>query len=161
MYGPSIQLHIALPFHFTSIEPRIAEIWPIKFWTLKKTHPDGWLKKGKICLSSFTFFAAQQYRLNCGDKQNNCEGEYVDHVPDPTAHYSNLDPGGRQCLKLSPKSCRSSCLESQIINIKWKKNQQKVPGPPPKLSASDRRTCGNFQHWWQEGQPNIFSTHKL
>ena len=44
------------------------------------------------------------------------------------------------------KSCRSSCLESQIINIKLKKNQQKVPGPPPKLSASDRRTCGNFQH---------------
>ena len=44
------------------------------------------------------------------------------------------------------KSCRSSCLESQIINIKLKKTQQKVPGPPPKLSASDRRTCGNFQH---------------
>ena len=52
-----------------------------------------------------------------------------------------------QCWKLSQKSCRSSCLESQIINIKLKKNQQKVPGPPPKLSASDRRTCGNFQHW--------------
>ena len=31
-----------------------------------------------------------------------------------------------QCLKLSQKSCRSSCLESQIINIKLKKNQQKV-----------------------------------
>ena len=57
---------------------------------------------------------------------------------------------GKQCLKLSQKSCRSSCLESQIINIKLKKNQQKVPGPPPKLSALDWRTCGNFQHWWQE-----------
>ena len=33
------------------------------------------------------------------------------------------------------------------MNIKLKKNQQKVPSPPPKLSASDRRTCGNFQHW--------------
>ena len=55
----------------------------------------------------------------------------------------------KQCLKLSQKRCRSSCLESQIININLKKNQQKVPGPPPKLSASDRRTCGNFQHWAQ------------
>ena len=51
-----------------------------------------------------------------------------------------------QCLKFSQKSCRSSWLESQIINIKLKKNQQKVPGPPPKLSASAWRTCGNFQH---------------
>ena len=33
-----------------------------------------------------------------------------------------------QCLKLSQKCCRSLCLESQIINIKLKKNQQKVPG---------------------------------
>ena len=43
------------------------------------------------------------------------------------------------------KSCRSSSW-MQIINIRLKKNQQKVPGPPPKLSASDRRACGNFQH---------------
>ena len=52
-----------------------------------------------------------------------------------------------QCLKLGQKSCRSSGLESQIINIKLNKNQQKVPGPPPKLLAPDWRTCGNFQHW--------------
>ena len=45
------------------------------------------------------------------------------------------------------KSCRSSCLESNIINIKLKKNQQKISGPPPKLLASDWWTCGNFQHW--------------
>ena len=45
----------------------------------------------------------------------------------------------RQCLKLSQKSYRSSCLES-------KKNQQKVPSPHQRLSASDRQTCGNFQH---------------
>ena len=32
-----------------------------------------------------------------------------------------------KCLKLSQKSCRSSCLESQIINIKLKKNQQNFP----------------------------------
>ena len=44
------------------------------------------------------------------------------------------------------KSCRSSWLEFQTINIKFNKNQQKVLGPPPKLSASDWRTCGNFQH---------------
>ena len=42
-----------------------------------------------------------------------------------------------------------SCLESQIINIKLEKNQQKVPGPPPKFSALDWQTCGNFQHWTQ------------
>ena len=35
-----------------------------------------------------------------------------------------------QCLKLNQKSCRSLCLESQIMNIKLKKNQQKVPTPP-------------------------------
>ena len=35
------------------------------------------------------------------------------------------------------------------MNIEFKKNQQKVPGPPPKLSASHRRTCENFQHWRQ------------
>ena len=54
-----------------------------------------------------------------------------------------------QCLKFSEKGCRSSCLESQITNLKLKKNQQNVPGPPPKLYASDWRTCGNFQHWFQ------------
>ena len=30
--------------------------------------------------------------------------------------------------------------------MKLKKNQHKVPGPPPKLSALDWRACGNFQH---------------
>ena len=64
-----------------------------------------------------------------------------------TTTFSNFPTSQDQCWKLSQKSCRSSCLESQIINIKLKKNQQKVPSPPPKLSASDRRTCGNFQHW--------------
>ena len=63
-----------------------------------------------------------------------------DNWPLGRSHY-------RQCLKLSQKSCRSSCLEFQIINTKLKKNQQKFPSPPPKLSASDRRTYGNFQHW--------------
>ena len=46
----------------------------------------------------------------------------------------------------SVKSCRSSWLESQIINIKLKKNQQKFPVLIQKLSALDWRTCGNFQH---------------
>ena len=32
-----------------------------------------------------------------------------------------------QCLKLSQKSCRSSCLESQIINIRLRKNEKKFP----------------------------------
>ena len=44
------------------------------------------------------------------------------------------------------KSCQSSCLESQIINIKLKKIIRKVPGPPPKLSASGRRTGSNLEH---------------
>ena len=52
-----------------------------------------------------------------------------------------------QCLKLSQKRFRSSWLESQIINIKLKENQQKIPDPPPKLSASDWWTYGNFHHW--------------
>ena len=47
-------------------------------------------------------------------------------------------------LTISQKSCRSSCLESQIINIKFKKNQQKVPGPPTKLSASDLANLWEF-----------------
>ena len=51
-----------------------------------------------------------------------------------------------QCSKLSQKSCQSSCLESQIINIKLKKILKKVPGPPPKLSASGRRTGSNLEH---------------
>ena len=50
------------------------------------------------------------------------------------------------------KSCRSSCLESEIINIKSKKNQQKVPGPPPKLSASRQADLRKFATlyitWW-------------
>ena len=33
--------------------------------------------------------------------------------------------GPSQCLKLSQKSCRSSCLESQITNIKLKKKSRK------------------------------------
>ena len=66
---------------------------------------------------------------------------------DSKASHTHSDPCSvDQCLKLSQKSCRSSCLKSQIKNIKLKKNQQKVPGPPPKLSASDRRTFGNFHY---------------
>ena len=44
-----------------------------------------------------------------------------------------------QCLNSVKKSCSSSCLESQIINMKLKEKQQasKVVG----------LTCGNFQHW--------------
>ena len=42
---------------------------------------------------------------------------------------------------------KSSCHESQVINIKLLKNQQKVPGPPPKLLALDWWICRNFQHW--------------
>ena len=53
----------------------------------------------------------------------------------------------KQCSKLSQKSCQSSCLESQIINIKLRKIFKKVPGPPPKLSASGRRTGSNLEHW--------------
>ena len=70
----------------------------------------------------------------------------------------------KQCLKLGLKSCRPSCLESQIINIKMiklKKNLQKVPGPPPKLSASDRRSCENFQHWWQVVSSSDQISHSL
>ena len=67
-----------------------------------------------------------------------------------------------QCLRLSKKRCRSSCHESQIVNIKLKKNQQKVPGPPPKLSAFDRRTCGDFQmqNWWHTLQ-TVFGFQSL
>ena len=54
-----------------------------------------------------------------------------------------------QCLKLS-QNCRSSCIKSQIISIKLKKKN--FPGPPPELSASDLRTCGNFQHWLYQQQ---------
>ena len=57
-----------------------------------------------------------------------------------------MDQVSGQCLKLSQISCWSSCLESQIINMKLKKNPLKLSSPPPKLSVSDRRTCGNFQH---------------
>ena len=53
------------------------------------------------------------------------------------------------------KSCRSSFLESQIINIKLKTNQQKVSGPSPKLSASDWQTFGNFQHWLLDHWNNV------
>ena len=66
-----------------------------------------------------------------------------------------------QCLKLSQKSCRSSWPESQIMNIKLKKNQQKVPGSPPKLSASDWRTCGNFQHWQTKSIPWDLIQYKM
>ena len=52
----------------------------------------------------------------------------------------------QQCSKLSQKSCQCSCLESQIINIKLKKIFKKVPGPPPKWSASGIRTGSNFEH---------------
>ena len=51
-----------------------------------------------------------------------------------------------QCSKLNQKSCQSCCLESQIINIKLKKSFKKVPGPPPKLSASGWRTGSNLEH---------------
>ena len=52
----------------------------------------------------------------------------------------------RQRSKLNQKSCQSCCLESQIINIRLKKSFKKVPGPPPKLSASGWRTGSNLEH---------------
>ena len=52
----------------------------------------------------------------------------------------------RQCSKLNQKSCQSCWLESQIINIKFKKSFKKVPGPPPKLSALGWRTGSNLEH---------------
>ena len=67
--------------------------------------------------------------------------------PDLYHHMVSLGHNEFQCSKLSKKSCRSSCLESQIINIKLKKIFKKVPGPPPKLSASGRRTGSNLEHW--------------
>ena len=45
------------------------------------------------------------------------------------------------------------CLEKTWISNhkhKIKVKLKKVPGPPPKLSASDWRTCGNFQHCTQQ-----------
>ena len=61
-----------------------------------------------------------------------------------------------QCLKLSQKSCRSSWIESQIINLKLKNNQQNVPGRPPKMSASDWQTCGN-SNWYYMVWLGLFS----
>ena len=52
----------------------------------------------------------------------------------------------KQCLRLSQKGCRSSCFESQNHKHKIENKSTKVPGPPPKLLASDWWTCGNFQH---------------
>ena len=51
-----------------------------------------------------------------------------------------------QYLKLSQKSCRSSWLESQIINITLKKNKQKFPVllQSWKLSASDLADLWEF-----------------
>ena len=76
---------------------------------------------------------------------------------------SVLSPHCHQCLKLSQKSCRSSCLESEIIDIKLKKNEQKISRIPPKLSALDRRTCGNFQHWfsWGGTDPQMYIKWEL
>ena len=48
----------------------------------------------------------------------------------------------------SQKSWRPSWLESQIINIKLKINQQKVPGPPKKLSAQTGGPVGIFNTEW-------------
>ena len=39
--------------------------------------------------------------------------------------YNGNSYTGKQCLKLSQKSCRSPCLESQIINIKLKQKGTK------------------------------------
>ena len=64
-----------------------------------------------------------------------------------------------QCSKLSQKSFQSSCLESQIINIKLKKILKKVPGPPPKLSASGRRTGSNLEHWFISRVSQIHFTY--
>ena len=47
------------------------------------------------------------------------------------------------CSKLGKKCCQSFCLESQIMNIKWKKMFLKIPGPPSKLVALGKRTGNN------------------
>ena len=60
----------------------------------------------------------------------------------------------KQCSKLSQESCQSSCLESQIINIELRKIFKKVLGPPPKLSASGRRTGSNLEHCYKPCQEN-------
>ena len=73
------------------------------------------------------------------------KSHYNDKINSAMFHLCNGYPHA-QCLKLGRKSCSSSCLESQVMNIKLMKNQQRFPGPPPKLSASDWQPCGNIQH---------------
>ena len=72
---------------------------------------------------------------------------------DDTVFWQHID-GFMQCSKLNPKSCQSCCLESQILNIKLKKSLKKVPGPPPKLSASGWRTGSNLEHWFMQERHN-------
>ena len=64
-----------------------------------------------------------------------------------------------QCSKLSQKSCQSSWLEYQIINIELKKILRKVPSPPPKLSASGRRTGSNLEHCFMVITPWLHNNH--
>ena len=71
---------------------------------------------------------------------------FVFHAHGTLCHHNNLWLYIFAMFETQSKSCRSSCIESQVINMKLKKNQEKVPGPPPKFSASDRRICGKFQH---------------
>ena len=108
-------------------EDNFYKIWIMSSWTLGDTRP--WHQYRSL-MDAMSF-----KRLN---------KKFMIHI----WKCSKVNLHGQQCLKLSQKSCRSSCLESHIINIKLKKNQQKVVSPPPKLSASDWWTCGDFRYWW-------------
>ena len=69
-----------------------------------------------------------------------------------------LDPSLQPVFKLNQISCQSCCLESQIINIKLNKSFKKVPGPPPKLSASGWRTGSNLEHCYNYMIPHDIDT---
>ena len=109
----------------------------------------------------WTMFASYHFYIHCIDinalhakffeRNINMYLQFISFIENEWTKTAEILPHVKQelnqCSKLNQKSCQSCCLESQIINIKLKKSFKKLPGPPPKLSASGWRTGSNLEHW--------------
>ena len=97
--------------------------------------------KGYESIGCYSYYVTLSYDFDLGFWRSNFEKALIIGIR------GWIDIKGYESIGCSVGNSVKKWLESQIINIRLKENQQTVPNPPPKLSTSDWRTCGNFLHY--------------
>ena len=133
-----------LPTHLIGCKP-VAKLWPRLRYNLKKLNVNTFLLETESTLVQLmdylmayfqTIFSNVICKLPDIFKASNFKCE----VTSRNVHTSLSENISYAMFETQTKRCKSSC-------VLMKKNQQKVPGPLPNLSASDWWACVNFQYW--------------